>query len=175
MREPFPAVHGSVGPLDGISRFQEGGEGRPGCVADVEACPRAAQVAFLPPADVSFHLIFRIESLAFNQAFGKAEGHGGVVGPLAGFEVERAATDHVGNGFEGSRRFELQRSAHCISHGKAEKTAPGALFSVHCYPFLIVPSSRREPSRSDRAFQGRKSAPWDRSDEVSGSSQGQHL
>src|SRR5512134_1696352 len=68
---------------------------------DVEAPAGAAQVAGLPPAAVALHLVPRVEAPALEQAGAEAQGHGGVVGPLAGGQVERAAAGHAGDGREG--------------------------------------------------------------------------
>ena len=107
------------GTTEWIAGLQKGGEGRRGNIANVKTCPSAAQVAFLPPANIPFHLIFGIEALAFNQAFGEAKCHRGVVGPLTWLQVEGSAADHVGDRCEASRRFEFQGRTQGIAHGQS--------------------------------------------------------
>jgi len=159
------------GTTDGIPCFQKGGKGGPGGAADIETCPCAAQVSFLPPAHITFHLIFRIESPTFNQAFGKAEGHGGIIGPLAGLEVERAAADHVGDGREAPRRFELQSCSQGVADGEPEEAAPISfeLFYVVRHAAVIVLFPMKEPSGPDRASRGTANAPLHRNGEAPGS------
>lgn len=75
----------------------------PGGAADVEAVPRAAQVALIVPSEVALQLVQWIESTTFDQALGQTERHGGVVRPLPGLETEGAATDQVRQGLERPR------------------------------------------------------------------------
>lgn len=120
------AVSGGMGACrsaEGIACLQEGGKGRPGRVADIEAGSCAAEVAFLPPTAVALHLVFRVESLAGDEAFGQAKGHGGVIGPLPRLQVEGATADHVGDGLEAPRQFELQRRSQGVSRCQAEEAA----------------------------------------------------
>ncbi len=151
-----------------VSCFQEGGKGRPGGIADVETGPRAAQVALLPPADVPFHLIPGIESPTFDKAFGEAEGHGCVVGPLAWFQIEGAIADHVGNWCEATRWLELQGGSQGVANGKTEQAAPVSfeLFYTVRHAAIIVLSPRREPSGFGQAFPGMANGPLRRYDEA---------
>lgn len=91
--------------------------------ADVEAAAVRAQVPVAPPADVALELVERVEASAPDQALGEAERHRGVVGPLAGCEVERAAADDVVDRGEGGGAAELERRAECVAGGEAEEGA----------------------------------------------------
>jgi hypothetical protein len=64
---------------------------------------------------VTLHLIVRVEAVAFHQAFGQAQRHGGVVRPLAGLKVEWAATDNRVQGRESSGWLKLDSGAQCIT------------------------------------------------------------
>ena len=82
-------------------------QGLPAGNPNVETTPGAAQVAVMVPAQVAFHLIARVEGLAFglaafDQAFGQAQGHRGVIGPLAGLQIERTAASHLFDGGKGA-------------------------------------------------------------------------
>jgi hypothetical protein len=46
-------------------------------------------------------------------------------------ESEWAATDHVGQGFEGAARAELQRGAEGVPDGQAEETSSKPLALIH--------------------------------------------
>lgn len=70
------------------------------------ACSRDVQLPFLPPAYVSFHLIFQLNHW-YSEAFGKASGKGVVIVPLNELQVEGVAADHVGNGREGDDHSDL--------------------------------------------------------------------
>ena len=102
-------------------------------------------MSFLPPAHITFHLTFWIESPTFNQAFGKAEGHGGIIGPFAGLEMERAASHHVGDGCECSGRLEFKRSPQGIPNRQAGETSEIAIQYVVDVTILGVPSIQRLP------------------------------
>ena len=67
---------------------------------------------------------------AGNQAFGQTQGHGGVVGPLAGLQAERSTAHHVVNGLKGSGRFEFQRRAQRVSGRQAQQAALVAIFGT---------------------------------------------
>jgi hypothetical protein len=102
---------------------EERGQRGAGGVADVEAPAGAAQVAMLPPPAVGVELVGRVEPAADDQAVGQAQGHRGVVGPLAWFEVEGAAADQVVDRLEGVGRPELQGGADGVPGGEAEQAA----------------------------------------------------
>src|SRR6266404_3388393 len=89
---PLPALRGLT-ELEWVARFPVLRERRADGDADVKAPACATQVAFLPPAAIALHLIFRVEAVAVDQAFAKAKRHAGVIGPLAW--VKRAAPNHV--------------------------------------------------------------------------------
>jgi hypothetical protein len=74
-----------------VARFRVLRERRADGDADVEAPACATQVAVSPPAHVPIHLILGIEPLALQPSFAQAKRHAGVVGPLAGLQVKRAA------------------------------------------------------------------------------------
>ncbi len=125
-------------------------------------------MTFLPPADVPFHLILGIESPAFDETLGEAEGHGCVVGPLARLEVEGTAADHVGDGLEAARRLELQTGSQGVADGKPEQAAAVSfeLFYTVRHAAIIVLSPRREPSGFGQAFPGMANGPLRRYDEA---------
>ena len=88
---------------------------RLGGVADVEAVAGATQFAARVPTPVALHLIVRVEATGFDQTAGQTQRHAGVVGPLAGFEVERSAADHVGDGWKRATRTEFDGRADGIA------------------------------------------------------------
>ena len=81
-----------------------------------------------PPADIPVHLVQWIESSCFHKAFGKAKRHGGIIRPLPGLESKGSAADNVGDGFKGTRGFELHRGSQGIPNREAnEATLPSGL------------------------------------------------
>jgi hypothetical protein len=76
-------------------------------------------------------LVHWIEAPARDQALGQAEGHGGVVGPLAGLQAEGPAADHVLDGREGAPRLEFQGGAKGITDCQSEDGAPVPVNQVH--------------------------------------------
>jgi hypothetical protein len=72
------------------------------------------------PRDVARQLVVRIGRAALDQAFREAERHRRVVGPFAGFEVEGAAADHVGDRSKAARRGELERRPQGVAGRKSE-------------------------------------------------------
>jgi hypothetical protein len=126
----------------------------PDGVADAEALDGAAQMALTKPADIAPELLQRVEPIFFDQAFGQAESHGCVVGPLARFQVERAAADHICYGFRCPGRLEFQRGPQGVPHGQADqavKVPIPPLFSFHYY-FLQLRSHLQAfpPNGSER-------------------------
>ena len=84
--------------------------------------------------------------------YGQAEGHGGVVGPLAGRQAERPTTDHVDDRRERPGTFELQRGPQGIAHGEAEEAAAVAVTEMYGAP-LSSPAIRRMPDHPVGAAQ----------------------
>lgn len=60
-------------------------------------------------------LVDAVEAATLDQALGQAEGHGGVICPLAGLQVERLSPHYVGEQSERARTFKL--------HGRAKGIA----------------------------------------------------
>lgn len=119
---------GGGGAAPGIAGADELFEGVARGIADVEAAARGAEVALFVPAGVALELVNRVEAATFDEALREAERHGRVVGPLAGLQVEGAATDHVGDGLEAAGGLEFQGGAHGIADGKTEEAAEVAVF-----------------------------------------------
>ena len=92
-------------------------------VPDVKAAAGAAQIAGAIPPAVGVELVERVEPVARDQALGQAQGHAGVVGPLARGEAERAAADHVVDRREAAGPLELQGGADGIPGREAEQAA----------------------------------------------------
>jgi hypothetical protein len=59
-----------------------------------------------------------------HQAFAQAKRHAGVVGPLAGLQVKRAAPNHVRKRFERAGRLEFQCAAEREPEQRAVVAAP---------------------------------------------------
>ena len=76
-----------------------------------------------PPAAVPLHLVASIEATALNQAFGQAERHRCIVGPLARLEVEWPASDHIYDGLESAFGPKLHRRAHRVSNCESSEAA----------------------------------------------------
>ena len=89
-------------------------------VPDVKTPPVAAQVSIIGPTDVPIHLVSWIEAALFNEAGRQAQGHGRVVRPFPGLEVEWASTDHVRDRFERAWLFELDCCAYRIADGETK-------------------------------------------------------
>ncbi len=107
----------------GIPRPAEGLEGRSDRKAETEATAGAAQIAFVPPTEVAFHLVTGVEAPALDEALGKTEGHGGIVGPLSRAQVEGSAAHHVGDRGERPRQHELHGRAHGVARSQPEEGA----------------------------------------------------
>ena len=69
------------------------------------------------------HHVSGIEGTALDEGFREAEGHAGVIGELAGLEVEGAATDHAGDRGEGAGWREFECGAKGVADGEAEEAA----------------------------------------------------
>lgn len=134
MSEPLPALRGLTEPENG-SPVRVLRERRADGDADVEAPACATQVAVSPPAHVPIHLILGIEPLALHQAFAQAKRHAGVVGPLAGLQVKRAAPNHVRKRFERAGRLEFQCAAEREPEQRAVVAVPQ---SPAVLPVLVV-------------------------------------
>jgi hypothetical protein len=80
-------------------------------------------------------LILGIEPLALHQAFAQAKRHAGVVGPLAGLQVKRAAPNHVRKRFERAGRLEFQCAAEREPEQRAVVAVPQ---SPAALPVLVV-------------------------------------
>ena len=113
-------VLGAAEGVAGLDIVPQGGAHR---VTDVEAGPGAAAVALPPPAHIAVHLVAGVEAPAIDQALSQAQGHGGVVGPLARRQAEGAPTHHVGQRLEAAGRLELEGGAQGIAGGEAEHEA----------------------------------------------------
>ena len=85
----------------------------------------------------------------FDQAFRQAQGHRRVISPLSGSEGEGASSDHVGERFERSRRFELECRAQCVSDRKPKQAS--SIFSpvLHRFEsFFCLPNCQHWYSRA---------------------------
>lgn len=122
---------GVCGAAQGVASLLEGREGGADRRADVEAFPGAAEIAFAPPPAVALHLVPGIHTPAGDQALRQAEGHGGVVRPLARLQPEGAAADHVHEGPEGAGGTEFNGRSQGIADGEADETATEAFRLVH--------------------------------------------
>ena len=107
--------------------------------ADVEAATGGGHVALAPPPDVALHLVTGVETLALDQARREAERHGGVVGPLAGLQVERTAADHVVDRLEGAGRLELESGAERVTGRQAEQAATEAVLRADLIQRALLP------------------------------------
>jgi hypothetical protein len=87
-------------------------------------------VARAEPAHVTLQLVDGVEAPAFDEALGEAQRHRGVVGPGAGGQVERAAADHVRDGFERPRRLELDGRPERVADGEAQQRSAKPI-SIH--------------------------------------------
>ena len=76
-----------------------------------------------PPADVSSQLVFGVKPLAFDQAFSKTQGHGGVVSPLPRHQAMRAPSHKPGHGIERTGAHELHGGTQGVPRGQAEEGA----------------------------------------------------
>ena len=108
---PLPAVRRSTEPENGspVSVYFESAALTVPPISKQR--PVQLRLALLPPAAIALHLIFRVEAVAADQAFAKAKRHAGVIGPLAGLQVERAAALHVSEWPERAGRLEFQCGA----------------------------------------------------------------
>ena len=123
-------------------------ERRRGCHADVEAPPVARHVPLIMPAHVALHLVMQVKAV-FEQAGRQAQGHAGVVDPLAGKQLERASADHVGQRRKRAARLEFDRCADGVPHGQAQQGAAGAVKPV-LRPGLISSLGRFTHHRQSR-------------------------
>src|SRR5690606_29785380 len=99
--------------------------------ADVEADAVAAEIAFLPPAHVAFHLVAGVETAALVQAIAEAERHRGVIRPLAGVQAEGSATHHVRQWTKAAARLELDGGADGVARSQAKQAAAGTILWGH--------------------------------------------
>lgn len=121
IREPLPPGAGIGVSYEGVPVALKAPQGRPDRVSDVEADPGAAPLPLTVPAQITAHLIRGVEPPAGHQALGKTQGHGGIVGPLAGREAEGSAADHVVDRLKGAGPPELQGRPQGIAHGKSQE------------------------------------------------------
>ena len=82
------------------------------------------------PADIAFHLVLRIEALPGDQALGQAQSQAGVISPLAWFQAERPAADHIRDGRKRAACLKFNGCAHGVSRGKAEEAASKSVTGV---------------------------------------------
>jgi hypothetical protein len=106
--------------MTGVLVFSEGRSDRD---ADIEAPACTAQVAVLPPAQISLHLVNRLESAARNEALAQAERHAGIIGPFARLQAERPATDHRDERIECTWRVEFERGAERVTARQTQESA----------------------------------------------------
>jgi len=88
--------------------------------ADVEAAAVDGVRAVLSPIDVSRELVGQIPADHLD-AVGECQGHAGIIGPLAGGEVERAPAPVSGDRGEGTGRLELDGGPKGVTNGKADE------------------------------------------------------
>jgi len=84
-------------------------------------------MAVLAPGEVTLALILWLETVLFEQTFRKAERHGGIVGPLAGLQVEGTAADDVVDGRELAGGGEFKGGAKGIAGGEAKQATEVAV------------------------------------------------
>src|SRR5208282_6273922 len=78
-----------------LVRLKESQESRMHSPTDAEATAVTAQVTLPHPAHITFQLVDRIEAPSLDQARCQAHCHRGVIRPLPGCQVERAASHHL--------------------------------------------------------------------------------
>ena len=88
--------------------------------ADIEAPACTAQVAVLPPAQISLRLVNRLESAALNEALARAERQAGIIARLQG---ERPATEHRNERIECTWRVEFERGAERVTARQTQESA----------------------------------------------------
>ncbi len=137
MRIRGPAIRG----VSGYKALQGGPSG----AAYVETPACATEVALPVPAHIPLQLIDRVEALFFHEAFGQAKGHGGVIGPLAGLEVERAAADNIGNWRETAGLFEFKGGAQGIANSEAKQGTTITICIYHFYQLANLTTSYIHP------------------------------
>lgn len=80
---------------DFAQKTEEPGKRTSDGIAHVKDPPAAAQMAVSGRSRVPFQAVEWVETAFLNQAFRQTKGHRGVVGPLAGLEVEGSAAHPV--------------------------------------------------------------------------------
>lgn len=80
---------------------------------------------------IAKHLVFGIEPAKFHEADSETERHRGVIGPLAGPETERAASDHFGSRSEAASRSKLNGCSHGIAARQSEEAPSKSFRSIH--------------------------------------------
>jgi len=89
--------------------------------ADIKEASGAAEVSLPVPEKVAPHLIVGVEPAALHETLGQAEGHRGVIRPLAGFQLEWATASHVRDGTEGIAGLELDGCSDGVAAGQADE------------------------------------------------------
>jgi len=74
-----------------------------------------------------------IEAFFLDEALCKTERHGGVIRPLAGLQVERTPSLHIGHRVERAPGQELDRGTQGVAHSKPEETSLIAFENVHIF------------------------------------------
>ena len=82
------------------------------------------------PSAVTIHLIFGVEAAPLDEALRETQSHGSVVGPFAGFEIERTAADNIRYWFKSASGFEFQGGTQRIADRQSQKGA-AALVTGH--------------------------------------------
>jgi hypothetical protein len=129
MRQPLPALCGSVEPAQRIAVALELPQSLADGTADIEAAAVAAHIAVLRPVLVTAHLVLGIEPPG-HQAGAEAQGHRCVVRKLSGIEPERPASDHVGDFREAVATAEFDDGAHGIASRQSQQRTACAIDSV---------------------------------------------
>ena len=88
--------------------------------ANIKTPAGAGHIAFVVPVQVAVELVVHVKPV-LDQAGCQAQGHAGVVRPLAGLQLKGAATAHVADGRKRTTRRELHAGAKRITHRQAQK------------------------------------------------------
>ena len=81
------------------------------------------------PIQIALYLVVEVKAL-FHQAVAQAQGHAGVICPLARLQLEGATAHHDGQRLERATRFEFHRGANGVPHGQAQQGPSGTVNAV---------------------------------------------